>query len=133
MGETSVKKTKFHSLSWIFKNSGCLLCFPVSWAGGRGLGTALITVPGGELVGLAGEIDLPLVARMRSGVETVVGVHQLRGDLNFAVLGGVQHGPQLAHEHPRVLPVQEPSQVDLHLPRIRHLNRTSVTFTSNDC
>ena len=56
MGETSVKKTKIHSLSWFFKNSGCPLSFPVFWAGGRGLGTALITVPGGELVGLAGEI-----------------------------------------------------------------------------
>ena len=121
MGETSVKKTKTHSLSWFFENSGCPLCFPVFWAGGRGLGTALITVPGGELVGLAGEIDLPLVARMRSGVETVVGVHQLRGDFNFAVLGGVQHGPQLAHEHPGIFPVEKSSQVDLHLPRIRHL------------
>ena len=73
MGETSVKKTKTHSLSWFFKNSGCPLSFPVFWAGGRGLGTALITVPGGELVGLAGEIDLPLVARMRSGVVVRLG------------------------------------------------------------
>ena len=110
--ETSVKKIKIHSLSWFFKKFPSTffpLCFPVFGAGGRGLGTALITVPGGELVGLAGEIDLPVVARMRSGVETVVGVHQLRGDLNFAVLGGVQHGPQLAHEHPGMFPVEKSS------------------------
>ena len=68
MGETSVKKTKIHSLSWFFKNSGCPLSFPVFWAGGRGLGTALITVPGGELVGLAGETHLPLVGRISLSV-----------------------------------------------------------------
>ena len=50
-----------------------------------------------------------------------LGVEELGGDPAVGALGGVQHPPQLSHEHPRVLPVEESGQVDLHLPWIRKL------------
>ena len=37
--------------------------------------------------------------------------------------------PQLAHEDPGVLAVEEPGQVDLHLPRVRVLNRGETRVT----
>lgn len=50
----------------------------------------------------------------------------LREAVRYAGLAGLrgqQQLPQLAHEQPRVLPVQEPCQVDLHLLRTRELGR----------
>ena len=50
-----------------------------------------------------------------------LGGEQLLRDAILALLGRVQHRPELPHEDPGALAVQEPSQVDLHLPGIRHL------------
>ena len=50
-------------------------------------------------------------------------IQKLLRDAVLVLLGAVQHGPELAHKDARVLPIQEPGQVDLHLTGVRLLNR----------